>query len=85
MVLAMSLSTLGARCWPSRDHRSVTTAGVTMVPRSADQRLVVSAVHDLEPFTHGLQGPRTSGAVIFRDSEDSERDFDPMAGMPWAE
>ena len=48
------------RCWPTRDRRSVTTAGVTMVPRSADQRVVVSAVHDLTPSTEGLQRPRTS-------------------------
>ena len=51
------------RC-PTRDHRSVTTAGVTMVPRSADQRVVVSAVHDLTPSTEGLQRPRTS-EVLF--------------------
>ena len=43
-----------ARRWPTRDRRSVTTAGVTMVPRSADQRVVVSAVHDLTPSTKGL-------------------------------
>ena len=49
-----------ARCWPSRDRRSVTTAVVTMVPRSADQRVVVSAIHDLKPSTHGLQRPQTS-------------------------
>ena len=39
------------RRWPSRDRRSVTTAVVTMVPRSVDQRVVVSAVHDLKPST----------------------------------
>ena len=29
--------------------------------------------------------PGLAGAVIFRDSKDSERDFNPMAGMLWAE
>ena len=48
------------RRWPTLDRRSVTTAGVAMVPRSADQRVVVSVVHDLKPSTHGLQRPRTS-------------------------
>ena len=37
--------------WPPLDRRSVTTAGVAMVPRSVDQRLVVSAVHDVKPST----------------------------------
>ena len=36
---------------PTFDRRSVTTAVVTMVPCSADQRVVVSAVHDLMPST----------------------------------
>ena len=48
------------RRWPTRDRRSVTTAGVTMVPRGADQRVVVSAVHDLKSSTEGLHRPRTS-------------------------
>lgn len=29
--------------------------------------------------------PGLAGVVIFRDSKDSERDFDPRASMPWAE
>ena len=40
-----------------RAVHSVTTAVVTMVPRSTEQRVVVSAVHDLKPSTHGLQRP----------------------------
>ena len=48
------------RRWPTRDRRSVTTAGVTMVLRSTDQRVVVSAFHDLNSSTEGLHRPRTS-------------------------
>ena len=44
----------GAKTISDDDRRWVTTAVVTMVPRSADQCLVVSAVHDLESSTHGL-------------------------------
>ena len=49
-----------ARYWLSRNRRWVTTVVVTMVHRSADQRVVVSAIHDLNPSTQGLQRSRTS-------------------------
>ena len=63
----LELETFGVRTyisepyrWPTFDRRSVTTAVVTIVPRGADQRVVVSAVHDLKPCTSGLQRLRTS-------------------------
>ena len=59
-LLCLCPPAMRARDWPSRDRRWVTTAVVTMVPRSADQRMVVSAIPDLKPSTHGLQRPRTS-------------------------
>ena len=48
-LLCLCPPAMRARYWPSRDRRWVTTAVVTMVPRSADQRMVVSAVQAVGP------------------------------------